>query len=140
MWNYLVLVENKCFPYCFLTCLVTRYVIYMLANNVSFLYYYFLPIIFYLLWLLVAPSLTVDDSWNDKVVMPAGNSKTYKIPYIGHPEPKISWKYDSNTDLPATVTFSADDKEITIRLKNVIRSDTGVYELEVLVKSFYGYK
>lgn len=66
--------------------------------------------------------------------MQAGKSKTYHIPYTGYPEPKITWKYQSNPDLPNTVGFSADDKEITLILKNVVRADTGVYELTVSLR------
>ena len=88
----------------------------------------------------VAPELTIDESWSKKVILQAGKSKTYKIPFIGYPEPKIVWKYDSATDLPTTVKFSADDKEITLALKNVVRSDTGVYELTVSRVNIYLFR
>ena len=81
--------------------------------------------------IVVAPEVKIDDSWSSKVILQAGKSKVYKIPYIGYPEPKILWKYESATDLPSTVKFSADDKDITLTLKNVVRSDSGIYELHV---------
>lgn len=85
----------------------------------------------------VVPKVTFVDEWNNKVVLQAGKSKTYKLPYIGYPEPKITWTYNSTANLPETVITSADDKEITIMLKDVVRADTGIYELNVSYNIYY---
>lgn len=86
-----------------------------------------------LLCFLVAPRLKLDDSWSDIVILPAGKSKTYTIPYSGHPEPKITWKYNDAPELPTNATTKADSSEIVLTLKNVVRSDTGLYEIAVSV-------
>lgn len=81
----------------------------------------------------VAPEVTFDDEWNKKVILRAGSTRTYKLPYIGYPEPKITWTYNDVPHLPEAITTSADDKEIVIALKNVARTDGGVYELKVWI-------
>lgn len=87
---------------------------------------------FYLLS--VAPELTLDESWSRKVTLRAGKSRTYKIPYTGHPEPKIEWTFNGSSQLPATVTTAADNRDITMTLKNIVRKDTGVYALHVSIR------
>lgn len=73
----------------------------------------------------------MDSSWNDKVIMQAGKSKTYTMPFVGHPEPTIQWSYNGSPELPESVTTSADTVEIKMALKNVKRTDRGVYKVTV---------
>lgn len=80
---------------------------------------------------LVAPALTLHDSWKDKVTIVAGTSKMFKVPYTGYPEPKIVWTYNNKPELPRSVTTKADDKDITINLAKMTRTDAGVYIVKV---------
>lgn len=79
----------------------------------------------------VTPKLKLDSSWSDKVILQAGKSQKYKIPYSGYPEPKITWAFSGDTHLPSTVTPTADTAEIVLSLKNVARGDSGIYEVTV---------
>jgi len=82
-------------------------------------------------FVVVAPALTLPEDWADKVILQAGKSKIYAVPFVGFPEPKIAWTYNGTPDLPKTVTTKADSKTITVSMKSIVRADRGVYTVSV---------
>lgn len=78
----------------------------------------------------VPPQLFLDKQFEEEVVLKAGQSTAFEIPFKGNPQPKATWTYN-NEPLPQEKRIESETiyNMTTLRLGKVKRSDTGNYTL-----------
>lgn len=76
------------------------------------------------------PQLFLDKQFEEEVVLKAGQSTAFEIPFKGNPQPKATWTCN-NEPLPQEKRIESETiyNMTTLRLGKVKRSDTGNYTL-----------
>ncbi|GFS00827.1 titin [Elysia marginata] len=80
----------------------------------------------------VPPKIFVDKKYQETVVLNAGQSTAFEIPFSGNPQPKVTWTFKSGP-LPDAKRMEAETiyNMTTVRLGHVIRSDSGDYTVKL---------
>lgn len=86
--------------------------------------------LYVLLQFSVPPQLFLDKQFEEEVVLKAGQSMAFEIPFKGNPQPKVTWTYNDEP-LPQEKRIESETiyNMTTLRLGKVKRSDTGNYTL-----------
>ncbi|KAH9498303.1 hypothetical protein Btru_006488 [Bulinus truncatus] len=80
----------------------------------------------------VPPKFFVDKKYQETVVLHAGQSTAFEIPFTGNPQPKVTWTF-MDGPLPDAKRMEAETiyNMTTIRLGHVIRKDSGNYTVKL---------
>ena len=72
----------------------------------------------------------MDKQFEEEVILKAGQSTAFEIPFKGNPQPKVTWTYNGEA-LPQEKRIESETiyNMTTLRLGKVKRSDTGNYTL-----------
>ncbi|GFO38541.1 titin, partial [Plakobranchus ocellatus] len=80
----------------------------------------------------VPPKIFIDKKYQETVVLNAGQSTAFEIPFTGNPQPKVTWTFKSGP-LPDAKRMEAETiyNMTTVRLGHVIRADSGDYTVKL---------
>lgn len=80
----------------------------------------------------VPPKIFVDKKYQETVILHAGQSTAFEIPFTGNPQPKVTWTFKDGP-LPDAKRMEAETiyNMTTVRLGHVIRSDSGNYTVKL---------
>lgn len=74
----------------------------------------------------------MDKKYQETVVLNAGQSTAFEIPFSGNPQPKVTWMFNDG-QLPDAKRMEAETiyNMTTVRLGHVIRGDSGNYTVKL---------
>lgn len=84
-------------------------------------------------WCLSAPPAIgkLDDKFAGGITLHAGKSTIIEVPFTGAPQPKVTWQFNGQSQLPDRGRMKVETMHNTtaLSLNRVLRSDAGTYSL-----------
>ena len=78
------------------------------------------------------PTFHADSKYQEVVILNAGQSTAFEIPFTGNPQPKVTWTFKDGP-LPDAKRMESETiyNMTTVRLGRVVRSDRGNYTVKL---------
>ena len=80
----------------------------------------------------VKPALKLDKKYEDTIILHAGKSTVFEVPFEGYPKPEVFWLFDGK-ELPKSRRLEAETTAalMCLRLKQAERGDSGDYSVSI---------
>ena len=85
----------------------------------------------------MAPEIFLDKKFQETIILNAGQSTAFEVPFNGNPQPKVRWTFKDKAPLPDAKRMETETiyNMTAVRLSRCVRSDSGAYNVKLENKS-----